>query len=98
MGLYFMVFIIIIIDFILCIGKILNGDFGLFMQVPLGQGALYKTTNVLSTYIYYMMVGAGTKGMGMSAAAAFIQSIVGFVLVITTNHITKKIDSNTGLF
>ena len=46
---------VIIIDFILCVGRILNGDFGLFMQVPLSQGALYSTTNILSTYIYYMM-------------------------------------------
>ena len=89
---------VIIIDFILCVGRILNGDFGLFMQVPLSQGALYSTTNILSTYIYYMMVGAGTKGMGISAAAAFLQSVVGFVLVVTTNQITKKIDPETGLF
>ncbi len=89
---------VIIIKIILDVGSILGGDFGLFMQVPQAQGALFSTTNVLSTYIYYMMTDSGVRGMSTSAAAAFIQSIVGFALVITTNCIVKKIDAEASLF
>ena len=83
---------------IMNVGKIFNSDFGLFYQVPLNQGALYSTTNVISTYVYNMMTSAGTSGMGMASAAAFYQSVVGFILVVTTNAIVKKIDPENSLF
>lgn len=34
----------------------------------------------------------------MSAAAGFYQSIVGFILVLLTNYIVKKINPEYGLF
>lgn len=83
---------------IMNVGKIFNSDFGLFYQVPLNQGALYPTTNVISTYVYNMMLSAGTNGMGMASAAAFYQSVVGFILVITTNAIVRKINPENSLF
>ena len=34
-----------------------------------------------------------SNNVGMSAAAAFYQSIVGFILVLAANTIVKKVDS-----
>ena len=59
--------------------------------MPLNTGALYPATNVISTYVYNMLMSAGTGSVGMASAAAFYQSIVGFILVMTTNFIVKKI-------
>ena len=36
--------------------------------------------------------------VGMSAAASLIQSIVGFVTVVTANWLVKKADSDSALF
>lgn len=83
---------------ILNVGKIFNSDFGLFYQVPLNSGALYPATNVISTYVYNMLMSAGTGSVGMASAAAFYQSVVGFILVITTNLIVRKISPENALF
>ena len=80
---------------ILKVGGIFGGDFGLFYQVTRDVGALYKTTDVMSTWIFRTM---RTGSMGMSAAAGLLQSVVGMILVIITNTIVKKIDSDMSLF
>lgn len=81
---------------ILAIGKIFNSDFGLFYQVPMNSGALYKTTNVITTFVYRGLLEQGN--IGMSSAAGFYQSVVGFVLVLATNQIIRRIDSENRMF
>ena len=87
---------VVIIMLILAIGKILNADFSLFYNVPMESGALLPVTNVISTYVYRaLMINAD---IGMSSAAGFFQSVVGFVLVMSANWIVKKIDSDKAMF
>ena len=81
---------------ILKIGNIFRADFGLFYQLPRDIGLLYETTDVIDTYIFRTMRVIGD--MGMSSAAGLLQSIVGFVMVIATNYVSKKIDPDNGLF
>ncbi|MHC1750163.1 MAG: ABC transporter permease [Cellulosilyticaceae bacterium] len=85
-----------IILILLAVGKILNSDFGLFYQVPKNSGALFSVTQTLDTYVYRAMTGLGD--IGMSSAAALFQSTVGFVLVITSNFVIRKIDKDSALF
>lgn len=80
---------------IMAIGGIFNADFGLFYQLPRNIGALYPTTDVLSTWIFRTMREVGD--MGMSSAVGFLKSIVGFILVIITNAVSKKV-SEVSLF
>jgi putative aldouronate transport system permease protein len=87
---------VLIIMVLLQIGKIFNADFGLFYQVPLDSGALYSTTQVIDTYVYRALLNLGD--IGMSSAAGFYQAMVGFVLVLTTNCIVRKIDKGNALF
>ena len=87
---------VIIIMLILAVGKILNADFSLFYNVPMESGALMPVTNVISTYVYRaLMLNAD---IGMSSAAGFFQSVVGFILVMLTNRIVKLIDEEKSLF
>lgn len=86
---------IITILTILALGKIFNSDFGLFFQVPMDSGALYSVTNVISTFVYR---GMANSNIGMSAAAGLYQSVVGFVLVITSNYLVRKFDSENALY
>ena len=89
---------LIIIQTIMSVGKILNSDFGMFYQVPMNSGALYETTSTINTYVYNKMTSGGVRSLGMSSAAAFYQSVVGFVLVLVTNMIVNKIDPDSALF
>lgn len=81
---------------ILNIGQIFRSDFGLFYQVPMNQGTLYSTTQTIDTYVYRALLV--NNNFGMSAAASFLQSIVGFIFIIAANQIVRRIDSNSSLF
>ena len=87
---------IIIVMTLLNIGNIFRADFGLFFNVPRNVGALYPTTDVVDTYVYRALTQLGD--VGMSAAVGLVQSLVGFVLILVTNLIVRKIDPESALF
>lgn len=81
---------------ILKIGGIFRADFGLFYQVPRNIPKLYATTDVVDTFVFRSMRELGD--MGMSSAAGLLQSVIGFILVIITNHLSKKVSTDGALF
>lgn len=81
---------------ILSIGKMFYSDFGLFYQVPMQSGALFDVTQTIDTYVFYGLMKNGN--IGMSAAAGFYQSIVGFILVLGTNAIVRKLSKENAMF
>jgi putative aldouronate transport system permease protein len=87
---------LIIINVLLSIGRIFYADFGLFYQVPRDQGMLYSTTNVIDTYVFRALVTTGD--VGMASAAGFYQAIVGFLLVLVSNLIVRRVDPDKSLF
>lgn len=87
---------VITILLIMSIGRIFSADFGLFYQIPKNSGALFDVTNVLDTYIFRALRTNGE--IGMSSAAALFQSTVGFILIMISNKIVSKVDSENALF
>lgn len=87
---------LIIILTLLAIGNIFRSNFGLFYQVPRDQGQLYAYTQTIDTYVYRALALLGD--IGMSSAAGLYQSVVGFILVIGSNLIVRKIDKEYALF
>lgn len=81
---------------ILKIGGIFKGDFGLFYQVTMNSALLYDVTDVIDTYVYRTM--RETNNMSLTTAIGFLQSVVGMIMVIATNWLSKKIDRDNGLF
>lgn len=81
---------------LLSIGRIFYSDFGLFYQVPRDSGLLYSATNVIDTYVYRGLMKSGN--VGMSAAAGFYQSIIGFIIVLTANGIVRKVSKENAMF
>ena len=77
------------------LGGILGGSFDMFYQLPMNSGALYPTTDVISTYVYR---GLTSGTVGVSAAIGLIQGVVGLVLVIITNTIIKKVQPENAMF
>lgn len=86
----------IIMLVILNLGQIFRSDFGLFYQVPMHQGALLKATQTIDTYVFTALMK--NNNFGMSAAASFLQSIVGFIFIVAANTIVRKMDKNSSLF
>ncbi|MDF2921490.1 MAG: sugar transporter permease [Paenibacillaceae bacterium] len=87
---------IIIMMMILQVGKIFYSDFGLFYNVTLNSSLLYPATDVIDTYVYRSLIDLGD--IGMASAAGFFQSMIGFVLVLTTNGIVRRISKENSLF
>ena len=81
---------------LLAVGKIFYSDFGLFYQVTQNSGAIYSTTNTIDTYVYRTLIQTGD--VGMSAAAGVYQSVVGFLIVLITNLLLRKISPEDSLF
>jgi putative aldouronate transport system permease protein len=87
---------VIIVLFIMNVGRIFNADFGLFYQVPLNSGPLFPATQVIDTYVYRAL--ASTGDIGMSAAAGLLQNVVGFICILGANAIVRKLDADSSLF
>ena len=87
---------VIIILTILSIGRIFSADFGLFYQVTMNSGMLKSTTDVIDTYVYNALLVSGDTNL--AASAGLLQSVVGFILVVSVNMVIKKMSSDKALF
>lgn len=81
---------------LLSVGRIFYSDFGLFYQVPMSSGPLIDITNTIDTYVYRGLTQL--NDIGRSAAAGFVQSMVGFVVVLAANFIVSRLDKESALF
>ena len=87
---------VIILLAILQIGRIFYSDFGMFYFLTRDSGALYATTDVIDTYVYRALRVTGD--IGMASAAGLYQSAVGFVLVLGSNLIVRRINKESANF
>ena len=81
----------IVIMLIIRIGNILN--IGYEKVILLYNPLVYDTADILSTYTYRL--GTDNVNYGLSTAASLINSVVGFVLVIFANRISKKMTQSS---
>ncbi len=81
---------------LMAVGRIFYSDFGLFYQVPQNSGRLFDVTQTIDTYVYRGLMEM--RDVGMSAAAALYQSVVGFLLVLGANALVRKVDHENALF
>lgn len=86
---------IVVMMFILNIGGIFYSDFGLFYQVTKNSNSLYDNIIVLDVYVFKALKENGN--IGMASAATFLQSVLSCILVLATNKIVSKIDSDSAI-
>ncbi len=86
----------IVMLFIMHIGKVFYGDFGMFYNISQNSSLLYETTDIIDTYIYRTLINLGD--VGLSSAVSMFQAVLGFILVIVANTIATKVDSDSALY
>ena len=86
----------VIILTIMALGHMFASDFGLFYQVPQNSGLLYEATTTIDTFVYRTLMQ--DHDVGRSLAAGFLQSILGFCVVMITNSLVRRTEPDSALF
>jgi len=81
---------------LLNLGRMFYSDFGLFYQVPMRSGLISSVTDTIDVFVYKGLTQL--NDVGRASAAGFLQSVLGFILVLTANYIVRKIDEENALF
>jgi putative aldouronate transport system permease protein len=72
---------------ILNIGHLLDAGFDQVFN--LYNGAVYETSDILDTYVYRL--GIGDMQYGLATAVGLFKNVIGFLLVVGANIISKKL-------
>ena len=86
--------LVIVMMFILAVGRIFYTDFGLFFQVPRDSNSLYNVTTTIDVLVYKQLK---TATVGMASAAAFVQSVMGCLTILLANWIVRRIDPDSAM-
>ena len=78
------------INVILSLSGILNGGFDQIFN--LYSPVVYETADIIDTYVYRMGIVSGDYGA--ATALGLVKSVVGMILIISTNKIIKKMGGN----
>ena len=81
---------------LMALGRIFFGDFGMFYAIIRDNGALMPVAEVIDTYVFRVFRNTGDPSLSM--AVGLYQSVVGFVLVFTSNWIVKRKYPDGALF
>lgn len=86
----------IIVLLIMSIGGIMSSGIDLFYIIPRNSGALYSVTSTVDTYVYNGLLKS--SNMGMTSATSVFQSVVGFILVVITNAVVRRVSPEDSMF
>lgn len=86
----------VIILMLLAVGNIFRGDFGMFYNMVGNNGLLFATTDVIDTFVFRSLTNS--NDIGMSSAAGFYQSVLGFITILFANYAVRKYDKDRALF
>jgi putative aldouronate transport system permease protein len=87
---------IIVLLQILAVGRIFGSDFDMFYTLPNGAAVVKDVTYTLDVFVYNML-RTGSP-IGFPAAASFLQSVLGFIFILVTNYIVRKVRPDLSLF
>ena len=85
-----------IILLLFSLGGIMKGNFGLFWNLVGTNSQLFSATDIIETAVYRMMMSQ--NNFSTSSAVGLYQSMFGFVLVMFSNWVVKRIDPDYALF
>ena len=87
---------VIIMMFILNVGKIFYSDFGLFYQFSQGaKGSIFNAVATIDTYVFNAL--QSSTPIGMTSAATFFQSVSCCITILLANALVKKLDEDSAI-
>lgn len=86
----------IMIMFLLALGNVFRGDFGMFYQLVGNNTVLLPTTDVIDTYVFRLLMSS--SDFGMSSAAGFYQSVLCFVTILVANALVSRVQPDYAIF
>lgn len=86
----------VLIMTLLSVGKVMYGDFGMIYAMIGDNGVLYRTTDIIDTYVFRALRHIGNPSQAM--AIGLFQSVVGFIMVFGSNKLTKRFFPEGALF
>ncbi len=81
---------------LLGLSGILKGNMDMFYQLIGNNSNLYKTTDVIDTYVFRSLTQL--KDYTVTTAAGLYQQVIGCILVIVTNIFVRKFDKDSAIF
>ena len=81
---------------LMSIGRIFYGDFGMMYAVIRDNSALMPIAEVIDTYVFRVFKNTGNPSLTM--AIGLYQSVVGFILVYTSNRVVRRFYPEGALF
>jgi putative aldouronate transport system permease protein len=85
-----------IVMFLLSVGQIFRGDFGLFYQLVGNNGSLLEKADILDLFVYRAL--STTGDIGMATAAGLYQSLLCFGTVVAANFLIRRIRPEYSIF
>jgi putative aldouronate transport system permease protein len=86
----------LVILLLFAMGGIVRGNFGLFYNVIGTNSLLFPTTDIIETYVYRAAVS--DFNFARASSVGLYQSIIGFIMVMLSNFVVKKIEPDYSLF
>jgi putative aldouronate transport system permease protein len=85
---------VIVLMFILAMGRIFYSDFGLFYLVPRDSNSLHNAVYTIDVFVYKQLK---TATVGMASASAFTQSVIGCLSILAANWLVRKVDPESAM-
>ena len=86
---------IIVVQNILNLGHLFNSGLDMFYQVPKNIGVLFPATDVINTYTLRALQN---NNLARGGAVGLFQSVAGFILIVVTNAIIRKVSPENKIF
>jgi putative aldouronate transport system permease protein len=86
----------VVILLLFAMGGIVKGNFGLFYNLVGANSVLFKTTDIVETYVYRALMNNFNFSQG--SAVGLFQSLVGFAIVMVANGVVRYIEPDYSLF
>ncbi|MDR2303483.1 MAG: ABC transporter permease subunit [Treponema sp.] len=86
----------VIMLFMLSLGNMLRGNLTMIVGLTNLNPALFPVTDIIDVFVYRSGIRSGE--LAFSSAVSLYQSAVGFILVMVSNAILRRIDRENALF
>lgn len=81
---------------IMAVGGIASTGLDMYYQLPRQSLSLYNQYMTVDVFVFNSAVGGGNIAQG--SAVGFLQSVIGFIMVVISNLVVRKVDPEASLF